>query len=114
MEQHDTLTGMLDLMTYPAFCVKDDAIVYANRPAQAHLLATGTPVSQILFTGVEEYAAFSGGCLYLTLCIGGTYRGASVTRMGEYDVLFWNLLMTYPLCRDWLLLRRSCGFPFPM
>lgn len=86
MEQHDTLTGMLDLMTYPAFCVKDGAIVYANRPAQAYLLAAGTPVSQILFTGVEEYAAFQGGCLYLTLCLGGSYPGASVTRMGEFDV----------------------------
>lgn len=86
MEQHDTLTGMLDLMTYPAFCVKGGAIIYANRPAQACMLADGTPVSQILFTGEEEYAAFQGGCLYLTLCIGNTYRGASVTRMGEFDV----------------------------
>lgn len=86
MEQQDTLTGMLDLMSYPAFCVKGGAIVYANRPAQACMLADGTPVSQILFTGAEEYAAFQGGCLYLTLCLGGAYRGASVTRMGEFDV----------------------------
>ena len=86
MEQHDTLTGMLDLMTYPAFCVKDGVIAYANRPAQACLLTVGTPVTQILFTGAEEYAAFRGGCLYLTLCISGAYRGASVTKMGEFNV----------------------------
>ena len=86
MAQHDTITGMLDLMTSPAFCVKDGAIAYANRPALACMLTEGTPLSQILFTGEEEYAAFQGGCLYLTLNICDTYRGASVTRMGEYDV----------------------------
>ena len=86
MEQHDTLTGMLDLITSPAFCVKDGAIVYANRPALACMLTEGAPVSQILFTGAEEYSEFQCGCLYLTLNICNTYRGASVTRMGEYDV----------------------------
>lgn len=86
MEQHDTLTGMLDLMMCPAFCVKDGAIVYTNRHAQAYLLTDGTPVSQILVTGKEEYPQFQGGCLYLTVCLCETYRGASVTRIGEYDV----------------------------
>ena len=86
MEQHNTLTGMLDLMAYPAFCVKDGTITYTNRPALACMLTEGTPVSQILFTGAEEYSQFENGCLYLTLCICDTYRGASVTRMGEFDV----------------------------
>ncbi len=86
MEQHNTLTGMLDLMTDPAFCVKGGTVTYANRPALACMLTEGTPVSQILFTGAEEYAQFQGGCLYLTLNICNTYRGATVTRMGESDV----------------------------
>lgn len=86
MEQHNTLTGMLDLMTYPAFCVKDGSIVYANHPAQACLLTDGTPISQILLTGTEEYSVFQDGCLYLTLSVGNACRGASVTRMGEFDV----------------------------
>lgn len=86
MEQSNTLTGMLDLMAYPAFCVKDGIVAYANRPALACMLTEGTPVAQILFTGAEEYAQFEDGCLYLTLCICDSYRGASVTRMGEFDV----------------------------
>lgn len=86
MEQHDTLSGMLDLMPYPAFCVKDGAIAYANRPAQACMLTDGTPVSQILFTGKEEYSEFQDGCLYVTLLISNTYRGASVTPVGQYHV----------------------------
>ncbi|MBO5892060.1 MAG: HAMP domain-containing histidine kinase [Oscillospiraceae bacterium] len=86
MEQLDTLTGMLDLMAYPAFCVKDGTVAYANRPALACMLTEGTPVSQILFTGAEEYSQFEDGCLYLTLCICDTYPGASVTRMGEFDI----------------------------
>ena len=86
MEQHNTLTGMLDLMTDPAFCVKGGTITYANRPALACMLTEGMPVSQILFTGAEEYSQFTGGCLYLTLNIGNTYRGATVTRIEEFDV----------------------------
>lgn len=86
MAQHDTLTGMLDLMTNPAFCVKNGTIIYANRATQAYMLTEGTPVSQILATGAEEYSQFQSGCLYLTVSICGTCRGASVTRMGEYDV----------------------------
>ena len=86
MEQHNTLTGMLDLMTDPAFCVKGGTITYANRPALACMLTEGMPVSQILFTGAEEYSQFKGGCLYLTLSTGNTYRGATVTRMGEFDI----------------------------
>ena len=58
MEQHDTLTGMLDLMTNPAFSVKNGMIAYANRPALACMLEENTPISQILFTGAEEYAEF--------------------------------------------------------
>lgn len=86
MEQYDTLAGMLDLMTYPAFSVKDGAVAYANQAALACMLTEGTPVSQILLTGTEEYSQFQGGCLYLTLRLCDTNRSASVTRLGAFDI----------------------------
>lgn len=86
MEQNDTLTGMLDLMMRPAFSVKDSSIAYVNRAAKAYMLAEGMPVSQILVTGSDEYSEFSDGCLYLTVSVCNCPCGASVTRMGEFDV----------------------------
>ena len=86
MEQNDTLTGMLNLMIHPAFSVKDGILVNVNRAAQACMLTEGMPVSQILLTGKEEYLEFRNGCLCLTVSLCGNLCGASVTRMGEYDI----------------------------
>lgn len=86
MEERLDAFGMLDLMVRPGFCVKDNTIVHANQAALALMLTPGKPVIEFLRTGEEEYAAFQDGCLYLTLDLGGEYRSASVTRMGEYHV----------------------------
>lgn len=86
MEERLDPFGMLDLMVHPGFCVKDNTILHANQAAQALMLTPGTKVSDLLRTGKEEYAAFAGGCLYLSLDIGGACRSASVTRMGDYLV----------------------------
>lgn len=86
MEQITDAMGMLDLMVRPGFCVKNKIILKANQSALAHLIIEGTDVTQLLHTGAEEYADFTGGCLYLTLNISGESWGASVTRMGDFDV----------------------------
>ncbi len=86
MEQNNTLAGMLNLMMYPAFSVKDGTLANVNQSAQAYMLTEGTPVSPILITGKEEYTDFREGCLYLTVSLCGTPCGASVTRIGEYDI----------------------------
>lgn len=84
-KQKDTL-GLLDLMLRPGFCVKDNRIVKVNQAAQSYFLTPGMELEALLLTGVEEYREFSGGCLYLTLSIGGRNIGASVTRMQDADI----------------------------
>lgn len=86
MEENKETMGMLDLMIRPVFCVKDQKIIKVNPAAQGLLLTVGSDISALLHTGAEEYAAFSGGCLYLMLNIGGQCCGASVTRVEDYDV----------------------------
>lgn len=76
---------MLDLITAPCFCVKDGRILACNPGAKALLLPIGTPVAPMLATGKEEYAAFSGGCLYLTLCLEGITFGVTVERKDNID-----------------------------
>lgn len=86
MEQFHNALGMLDLMQEPAFCVQSGTIIKVNPAAAGFLIDAGTTIQSLLYTGLEEYTAFSGGCLYLTLAIAGQKVGASVTRMQEFDV----------------------------
>ena len=84
-EQKDTL-GMLDLILRPGFTVENQRIVKVNQAAQGYFLSEGMDLMPLLLTGAEEYASFSGGCLFLTLSLGGRALGASVIRMGSSDV----------------------------
>ncbi len=86
MDQMNDAMGMLDLMVRPGFCVKDNVIVKVNQPALCRQVSEGTDIRTLLLTGKEEYAAFESGCLYLTLALAGHTWGASVTRMGDFDV----------------------------
>ncbi len=86
MEQNKEIMQMLDLMVYPAFCVKDGTVTAVNTAAAQQLLEVGTPVADILTTGQQEYAEFESGCLYLTVKIANTRHGASVKHIGDMDV----------------------------
>ncbi len=81
---------MLELIVSPCFCVKDGTICQRNRAAS--ILPLGDRIQPLLCTGQEEYAAFSGGSLYLTLSLGGSIFGAAVERKGGLDFF----LLEYP------------------
>lgn len=86
MEQHTDTIGMMDLMSRPAFSVKDGIITKLTTGAAHYLLEPGSRIEPLLETGAEEYAAFTGGCLYLGLNISGHILGASVTRLADFDL----------------------------
>ena len=86
MVEHSDRIALVELMLRPAFCVKDYTMIHVNRAAESLLLTAGTDVRELLLTGKEEYAAFSGGCLYLTLQLSATQMGASVVRVEDMDV----------------------------
>ena len=86
MEQVTDAMGMLDLMVRPGFCVKQNEIIKVNQPARCLQLSEGTDVRTLLHTGTDEYGEFRDGCLYLSLTLNGQICGASVTRMGDFDV----------------------------
>lgn len=86
MEEKKSHTAMLDLMLQPGFIVQNNVIQKANQAAQSLLLTPGLDVRELLLTGKEEYASFSGGCLYLTLNLSQQGWGATVTRIDGEDV----------------------------
>ena len=86
MEPQTEEIGMLDLMPRPTFCVQNGSIVRLNQEARKLFLRKGLSLRLLLESGSEDYAAFSGGLLYLTLTIHGQNFGASVARIGQEDV----------------------------
>lgn len=86
MEEQKDALGMLDLMIRPAFCVKENKIVKVNQAAEGLFLTPGAAIQPLLLTGGSEYAAFTDGCLYLTLSLSGQSCGASITRVDGMDV----------------------------
>ncbi len=86
MEHPENSAQMLDLLMRPAFSVKDGIVTARNRAAAQYMIEPGCPISQLLATGQEEYAAFRDGCLYLQLSICDKSRGASVTHIDGQDI----------------------------
>ena len=96
MEQLCDTIQMLDLIVQPALCVKGGRIIKLNQAAQHLLLSPDGDINSLLLTGKEEYAAFEGGCLYLTMKIAGQSFGASVTRMATLNPLM--ILLRWGKC----------------
>lgn len=89
-EQKDSLR-LLDMMTQPVFCVKENRIVNVNAAAQQLFLMEGQELAPLLLTGSEEYAAFREGCLYLTLDIAGQPTEACVRKWEDMDIFDLNV-----------------------
>ena len=75
----------LDLIVAPCFCVKAGRIFQCNAAAKHLPLPPGSEIAPLLVTGQEEYTAYEGGSLYLTLDLSGTVFGAEVERRGDLD-----------------------------
>lgn len=86
MDIQENVSGMLDLMLQPGFCVVKNEIIKINQAAAGLLLTAGTDVRTLIASGKEEYEAFQGGCLYLRLNLNGVGCGAAVVRENGTDV----------------------------
>ena len=86
MEECKDTIGMLDLLLRPAFAVSDGKIIQVNAAAKSCLFQEGTEITELLITGKEEYPALRDGCLYLTIGLGKSTFGASVTKLDGYDI----------------------------
>lgn len=77
---------LLEFVDQPVFCVKDGTIIQVNDLAAGRMLEPGMSVADILVTGQEQYASFSGGCLFLKVKIADVTGTARITRMEGLDV----------------------------
>lgn len=79
MEQNQAKAEMLSHFIAPAFYAENGIVTLANQASQALLITPGTQVSDLIYTGREEYEAFTGGYLYLTMQIQDQLYSAAVT-----------------------------------
>ncbi len=86
MEQINSIYQLLELISRPAFCVKDSIIQYANQAARTMGVAAGTAIEALLAENSEAYKHFESGCLNTTVTILGIPCGASVTKSADMDV----------------------------
>lgn len=82
MENTEDKVTLLQEIDAPAFFVQDGIITAVNYSAQQRFVQPGTPIAPMLVTGQEEYSAFSGLCLYLTVKINEIHCAMRVTRVG--------------------------------
>lgn len=111
MEQQKEETKILDLISRPALCVQEGIITQLNLSAKELFLQEGMPLAPMLKSGAEEYAAFSGGVLYLTLSIHGHDFGASVIRNGDEDIFTLDQLTESEALRALALAAKELRAP---
>lgn len=86
MEERNDILGMLDMITAPGFCVKENQIIKCNPPAAAVFLTEGMEIQSLLGTGWNAYTQFAGGCLCLNITHMGKTWNATVSRIQDVDV----------------------------
>lgn len=86
MEVQKEAMEILDLTANPGFSVKENIIITVNQAASALMITPGTDVRTLLLTGMEEYACFEGGCLYLKLNLKPSGIGATVVQLADSNL----------------------------
>ena len=92
MEYPSTSKALLELLSRPAFCVKDGKIVDANELALQYGIEIGDPIEKYLFEGLDTYRSFPGGCLFINVTILDLPYGATVTKLQDYDLFLLEKL----------------------
>jgi len=111
MEKQTDILGMLDLLTAPGFCVKEDRITKVNAAAAAMLFKEGMALGPLLYTGAEEYREFREGCLCIGIRKEETLWNAFVTRQGDTDVFVLEEDSLRPELRTLALAARELRTP---
>lgn len=81
MDHTENSNLILSYIAQPAFLVKDGIVTEINQAAQNRAITVGTPISDLLVTGKDEYSVFSGGVLYLTVQIFDLRCDATVSEL---------------------------------
>lgn len=77
---------MLELIDAPAFAVLDGTVTHVNPPAEALMIAVGSPLEPMLGEGSKEYSQVQASVLSVSLILGDTRRSALVRSYPPYHI----------------------------
>lgn len=86
MEKTTESIKLINMFLHPVFLVRDGAVAEVNDAAKALQIKVDTKVSALIPQALEDYEAFAGGYLSLTVSIGGVEQLATVMRAEDADV----------------------------
>ena len=75
--------SITEQLPYPAFIVKDGIITEVNSAAQERQLPVGTNINTLIYSGLEDYAQYTSGKLFVQLRIDKVFCDASVTKVDD-------------------------------
>lgn len=84
--ERSTSDILLDMIDRPAFCVRNKFIIQVNQAARQRCITTEDNIADLLTDSYPAYAAFEGGCLFLTVTLALVRWGACVTRTEHGDI----------------------------
>lgn len=76
----------LELIDYPAFCVKDGVVIATNTSAEQRQFLVGMDINEIVTEQKDIYKTFENGSLYLHINMCGIPSPASIVRTKDYDI----------------------------
>ena len=111
MNNHTSAQTILEQLLFPAFLVKEGAVIQANQDALQRQVRLGDSVHDLISIGTEEYASFSGGRLCLTLQISGITYSASVTTADDCHLFTLDAVYEDPAMRAYALAAQQLREP---
>ena len=86
METTNHLFPWLELMTQPAFCVKNGIILAVNSAAKQIMLQADMNIQEIITQNIDAYEEMNNGALFLSVTIAGQLYNACVNRTEDFDI----------------------------
>lgn len=111
MEDAKNLNIAPELLLCPAFRVENGIVTEVNDAAVSNHIAVGTEIAAIISQGKEEYEAFTGGRLDLTVNTGVHTCSASVISDGTSHIFCLEPEYTHPELRAFALAAQNLREP---
>lgn len=104
-------TALLDMFQHPVFRVKDGHILEVNSTAETREIQAGIPIADLLPNNYDVYCGYTGGCLSISVQVGGVEYIATVLRSEDGDIFHLQDLEESPELRIMALAAQQLRNP---
>lgn len=88
MERQKEIQNILEPLLCPAFLVKDETVIQANRQALDRQIQVGDSIKSLISIGLQEYTSLESGRLCLTITANKVKFNATVVKTDAFDIFY--------------------------